>query len=327
VTRRLTISHDRFALRGTFTISRGSRTHGDVLTVTVEKDGAVGRGECTPYPRYGESMESVQALIELERAAVEAGCPREDLLLSMGAGAARNALDCALWDLEAKRADRRAWQLAGLPEPKPITTAYTLSLDTPEAMGEAARVAADRPLLKVKLGGAGDPERIRSVRAGAPKARLIVDANEAWAPEQVRPFLEVMADCGVELVEQPLPAHHDAMLAEIPHPVPIGADESVHDSATLEPLVGRYDVVNLKLDKTGGLTEALRFVARAEELGLGLMVGCMLGSSLAMAPAVLVAQRARFVDLDAPLLLAEDRSPALRYEGSTVFPPEPELWG
>ena len=325
--RTLTARHERFEIRGGFTISRGSRTHADVVVVEVRQGDAVGRGECVPYPRYGESIEQTLAAIEGQRASIEAGADRAALGQALKPGAARNALDCALWDLEAKLAGKPAWQLAGLIGPQPLTTAFTLSLGTPETMAEGARGAADRPLLKIKLGGEGDPDRIRAVRAAAPRARLIVDANEAWQPEQVSPYLAVMAECGVELVEQPLPAGQDAMLAEVVHLVPLGADESVHARDGLPALRGRYDIVNLKLDKTGGLTEALAFAAEAERLGFGLMVGCMLGTSLGMAPAILVAQRARFVDLDGPLLLAEDRTPGLRYDSSTVHPPDPSLWG
>lgn len=327
MSRSLAVRPERFALRSTFTISRGSKTHADVVTVQIGQEGRVGRGECVPYARYGESVAGVVALIEGVRPLIEAGEGRGALETVLRPGAARNAIDCALWDLEAKLAGRPAWALAGLDEPRPLTTAFTLSLGPPAAMAEAARAAADRPLLKLKLGGEGDIERVKAVRAAAPAARLIVDANEAWSPEMLAPYLAVMARQGVLLVEQPLPAAADGLLAELPHPVPVGADESVHGTADLAALRGRYDVVNLKLDKTGGLTEALRFAAEAERLGLGLMVGCMVGTSLAMAPAMLAAQRARFVDLDGPLLLAEDRSPALVYDGSTVMPPEPRLWG
>lgn len=323
----LSVRHDRLPIRGSFTISRGSRTHADLVVVELADGETVGRGECVPYPRYGESVESVTAQIEAQRELLAGPDAKDRLQEAMKPGAARNALDCALWDLEAKRAGRRVWELLDMPAPGPLVTVYTISLGTPSGMAEAAREAASRPLLKVKLGGEGDIERIRAVREAAPKARLVVDANEAWKPEQVEPFLAAMAECGVEMVEQPLPAGQDAMLADIDRPVPVGADESAHDAAGLAALVGRYDVVNLKLDKTGGLTGALAFARRAEELGLDLMVGCMLGSSLGMAPGMLVAQKARFVDLDGPLLLAQDRTPGLRYEGSTVHPPEAALWG
>lgn len=325
--RRLECRHERFELRGTFTIARGSRSHADVVLVEIHEGEARGRGECVPYRRYGETVASVLAQIEAQRALIEGGGSRAELARALPPGAARNALDCALWDLEAKLAKKPVWRLAGVQAPKPILTAFTLSLGSPESMAEAARQAADRPILKVKLGGEGDLARIRAVRAAAPKAKLLVDANESWHPDRVASWLDVMAECGVELVEQPLPAGQDAMLADIPHPVPVGADESVHASDSLDRLVGCYEVVNLKLDKTGGFTEGLAFARRAIELGFGLMVGCMLGTSLAMAPAILLAQRASFVDLDGPLLLAEDRVPGLKYQGSLLQPPPPELWG
>ena len=327
MTRRLAVRHERFKVQGAFTISRGSRTHADVVTVEIGGAGRTGRGECVPYPRYGESVQGVIALIESVRPLIEAGEGRDALARALPAGAARNALDCALWDLEAKLAGLPVWRLAGLPEPGPLTTAFTLSLGTPEAMAAAARAACDRPLLKLKLGGVGDLDRVQAVRDAAPAARLIVDANEAWTPDMVAPYLASLAELGVELVEQPLPAGQDAMLADLVHAVPLGADESVQGTADLATLAGRYEVVNLKLDKTGGLTEALAFVAEADRLGLALMVGCMLATSLAMAPAVLVAQKARFVDLDGPLLLARDRTPGLRYAGSVVLPPDAALWG
>lgn len=325
--RRLECRHERFKVRGAFTIARGSRTHADVVLVEIGEGTARGRGECVPYPRYGETVASVLAQIEAQRALVEGGGGRAELARALPPGAARNALDCALWDLEAELAGKPVWRLAGVQAPKPVVTAFTLSLAAPELMAEAARAAADRPILKLKLGGEGDLARVRAVRAAAPKAKLLVDANESWHPDRVTSWLDVMAECGVALVEQPLPAGQDAMLADIPHPVPVGADESVHATDSLDRLVGRYEVVNLKLDKTGGFTEGLAFARRATELGFGLMVGCMLGTSLAMAPAILLAQRATFVDLDGPLLLAEDRVPGLKYQGSLVQPPPPELWG
>jgi len=245
----------------------------------------------------------------------------------MAAGAARNALDVALWDLEAKRSGSSVWALAGIAEPHPVVTAYTLSVDTPERMAAAAREEAHRPLLKLKLTGAGDLERVRAVRAGAPQATLIVDANEAWTLDHLRDYAPALAALGVALIEQPLPAGQDAALAGLPRPVPLCADESCHTSADLAALAGRYDYVNIKLDKTGGLTEGLRLLHAARAQGFKIMVGCMIGSSLAMAPAMLLAQDAEFVDLDAPLLLARDRQPGLRYEGSTVYPPKPNLWG
>lgn len=327
VIRDLAVSHERFAIRGGFTISRGSRTHAEVVVVTVSQDGINGRGECVPYPRYGESIEQTMSAIEGIREQIEAGDGRAKLQKLLPAGAARNAVDCALWDIEAKRTGRRVWQLADLTQPMPLVTAFTISLGTPEAMAAATTQAATRPLLKIKLGGDGDLERIAAVRAAAPNARLVVDANEAWSPAQLEPFLAAMAAAKVELVEQPLPADADGALRGIVRPVPVGADESVHTREELASLRDRYDVVNLKLDKTGGLTEALAFKTEAIRLGFDLMVGCMVGTSLGMAPAMLVAQGVRFVDLDGPLLLSEDRQPGLVYEGSLVQPPDARLWG
>lgn len=324
----LAVAHEVFPIRGTFAISRGSKTESHVVTVTLRDGDAVGRGECVPYPRYDESVDSVMAQIEAMRAAIEAGIDRAALDARMPAGAARNAVDCALWDLEAKRRGVRAWTLAGLPEPTGIVTAYTLSLDTPTAMGTAAAGARERPLLKLKLAGDGrDVERVAAVRRHAPEARLIVDANEGWRPADLAPLLREMAALRVELVEQPLPAGDDAALAEVERAVPVCADESCHTRDRLAELAGRYDAVNIKLDKTGGLTEALALATEARARGLAVMVGCMLGTSLAMAPALLVATGAKVVDLDGPLLLARDRQPGLVFDGSVIRPPVPALWG
>ena len=326
--RQLTVSIDRFPIAGKFTISRGSRTEAAVVTATITENGAVGRGECVPYPRYGETVEGVAAAIEALRPRIKAGLTREALQSAMPAGAARNAVDCALWDLDAKRSGIRAHVTAGLTRWQPVTTAYTISLDTPEAMVEAAAKAAERPILKVKFGGPeGDIERIRAVRRAAPDATLIADANEGWTEANIASHLAACAEEGYALVEQPLPVKADGFLARISRPVPIMADESVHDRPSLERLVGLYDVVNIKLDKTGGLTEALALAEAAEALGFSLIIGCMVGTSLAMAPALVIAPRCRFVDLDGPLLLAKDREPGLKYEGSLVYPPEPALWG
>ncbi|KQO89924.1 mandelate racemase [Methylobacterium sp. Leaf90] len=324
---RLTVAVERFPIAGSFTISRGSRTEAVVVVATVEDGSFRGRGECVPYARYGETVENVAALLDEQAAWIADGGGRFDLAGRMKPGAPRNALDCALWDLEAKRTGRPAYELAGVAAPGPVTTAYTLSLGDPDAMEEAARGAAHRPLLKVKLGGEGDPERIAAVRRGAPDSRLIVDANEAWRPETIRDNLAACAAAGVGLIEQPLPAGEDGLLAEIDRTIPICADESLHDRAGLDALAKRYDAINIKLDKAGGLTEALKLAHEARARGFEIMVGCMVGSSLAMAPALLLAHHAAYVDLDGPLLLAQDRAPALRYEGSTVYPPEPELWG
>ena len=326
--RTLTISVDRFPIAGTFTIARGSRTEAVVVTAAISENGAVGHGECVPYPRYGETVEGVAAAIEAMRPQIEAGLSREALQTLMPPGAARNAVDCALWDLDAKRSGIRAHITAGLTRWPPATTAYTISLGPPEAMAEAAAKAADRPILKVKFGApGGDLDRVRAVREAAPGPTLIADANEGWTEENLERHLAACAEAGYALVEQPLPAGADEFLRKANRPVPILADESVHDRAGLDRLVGLYDVVNIKLDKTGGLTEALALADAAEARGFSLMVGCMVGTSLAMAPAMVLAPRARFVDLDGPLLLARDREPGLRYEGSIVYPPEPALWG
>ena len=325
----LSVRAESFPVRGTWTIARGSVTAVEVVTVELTRDGALGRGECRPYARYGESVESVTAAIEGLRGALEAGLDRAALQTALPPGAARNALDCALWDLEAKRTGKPVWSLAGLNAPEALETAYSLSLDDPEAMARAAAAQAGRPLLKVKLGGEGaeDLARLEAIRGAAPAPRLIVDANEAWSPEQLADFGPALARLGVALVEQPLPAGADDALAGLERPVPLCADESCHDRASLDALAGKYDLVNVKLDKTGGLTEALALKAEAEARGFGIMVGCMLASSLAMAPAVLLAQGAAVVDLDGPLLLAEDRPHPLRYDASTLHPPEPALWG
>jgi L-alanine-DL-glutamate epimerase-like enolase superfamily enzyme len=317
------VTPETFRLAQVFTISRGSRTEARVLTVHVTRDGVTGRGECVPYARYGETLESVAAQI----AGLPPAISRDDLQSALPAGAARNAVDCALWDLAAKASGRRVWQLAGLPEPGPEITAFTLSLDTPQAMRAQAAAHAHRPLLKIKLGTPDDMPRLEAVRAGAPGTRIIVDANEGWTAEVYADLAPHLVRLGVALVEQPLPAGADGMLAEIARPLPVCADESCHDRASLPGLRGKYDLVNIKLDKTGGLTEALALRAEARAAGFGLMVGCRVGSSLAMAPATLVAQGAAFTDLDGPLLLAEDREHPLRFDEAGVHPPSRELWG
>ena len=324
---RLTVRTERWPIAGTFTIARGARTEAAVVVAEIGDGEIIGRGECTPYARYGETAEGVVAAIDAMSGPLAAGLDRAGLQRAMPAGAARNALDCAFWDLEAKRAGRPVHALAGLPAPQPIVTAYTISLGAPAAMAAAAARAADRRLLKVKLGGDGDPERIAAVRGAAPESALMVDANESWREADLAANLAACADAGVTLVEQPLPAGADAALARIARPIPVCADESVHDRASLAALAGKYDAVNIKLDKAGGLTEALALAAEAERQGFNLMVGCMVATSLSMAPAVLLAQRALIADLDGPLILAEDRADGLRYEGSLVFPPTPALWG
>ncbi|WP_428030472.1 N-acetyl-D-Glu racemase DgcA [Ancylobacter sp.] len=322
----LTVTPERFPIRGSFTIARGSKTEAAVVTVELRDGDHVGRGECVPYGRYGETVAGVvEQLTALEKLVAE-GVRRTDLMALMRPGAARNALDCAMWDLEARRARMRVYEMAGLPAPLPVVTAYTLSLDTPKAMAEAARLSGHE-LLKLKLGAEGDLARLKAIRAAVPQARLIVDANEGWSPDILEAHLDACAAAGVELVEQPLPAADDALLARIARPVLVCADESAHGLDSLDALAGRYDAINIKLDKTGGLTEAIELTRAARAAGLDIMVGCMVGTSLAMAPALLLAPLARFVDLDGPLLLAADRTPALRYEGSVVYPPEPDLWG
>ena len=319
----ITITPDTFALAQTFTISRGSKTHAHVLTVSVTRNGITGRGECVPYARYGESLESVAAQI----AALPEDITLKALQTALPAGAARNAFDCALWDHAAKTAGRRVWQLAGLPAPRPVSVAFTLSLNTPEAMRLEAAKHAHRPILKIKLGTPEDMPRLEAVRQGAPKATLIIDANEGWTPEVYADLAPHLIRLGVAMVEQPLPQGKDDMLAEIARPLPVCADESAHDAASLATLVGKYDMVNLKLDKTGGLTEALRARNEAARLNLRLMVGCMVGSSLGMAPAVLLAQGTAYCDLDGPLLLAQDRPHPLQYDAQGVHPSQPNLWG
>jgi L-alanine-DL-glutamate epimerase-like enolase superfamily enzyme len=324
---KLFIRIESWPIAGQFTISRGAKTEAKVVVAELSQGGFRGCGECTPYARYGESVEAVAALLEGLAEKVAQGWTRELLQTAMPAGAARNALDCAFWDLEAKRTGKPVHELAGLPAPHVLTTAYTISLGAPETMAEAARHASSRPLLKIKLGSDGDPERIAAVRAAVPDTQLIVDANEGWNASNLEKNLEACARAGVTLVEQPLPAGADDMLAKIERAVPVCADESAHDAVSLPLLVGKYDAVNIKLDKTGGLTQALVMVNEAERLGLEIMAGCMVATSLSMAPAMLIAQRARFVDLDGPLLLARDRPHGLRYDGSAVHPPEPALWG
>ncbi len=324
---RFSIRSESFPLAQTFTISRGGKTTADVVVVELSRDGRVGRGECVPYPRYNESVAGTIDALESLRPQVEAGLDRAALQRALPPSAARNALDCALWDLEAKLSGRPVYELAGLTAPRPISTAYTLSLNDPEAMGRAAAQNAGRPLLKVKLAGRDDLDRVAAIRANAPASTLIVDANEGWSVAQVEPLSAALARLGVALIEQPLPATQDALLAEFEHPVPFCADESCHTAADLAELASRYECVNLKLDKTGGFSEGLRLAAAAHSYGLDLMVGCMIASSLAMAPAVLLAQQARFVDLDGPLLLKKDREHGLRYEDSLLHPPHPQLWG
>ena len=323
------VTHDSFRLAEPFTISRGSRTVAEVLTVSLREGEITGWGECVPYSRYDESIESVTGQIN----SLPDFFDREQLASLLPPGAARNALDCALWDLEAKQRNTSVWKLAGLSRftgrsiPRPEPTAFTLSLDTPQRMMAAASRNKHRPLLKIKLGTPEDLPRLEAVRQGAPNSRIIVDANEGWSVDDYHRLAPRLLALGVEMVEQPFPAGNDSALETMERPVRLCADESCHDRASLATLAGKYDVVNIKLDKTGGLTEALALRSQAASAGFGIMVGCMVGSSLAMAPAVLLAQGADFVDLDGPLLLAEDRPCPLVYDEDGVHPPPAELWG
>ena len=319
---RITVQPETFQLAQVFTISRGSRSQAEVLTVRIEKDGLIGWGECVPYARYGESLASVTEQIE-----ALGDISHGELAEALPAGAARNALDCAFWDLKAKTSGVPVAQRIGLQKLQPQITAYTLSLDSPEAMERQAKLNAHRPLLKIKLGTPDDMPRLEAVRRGAPKARIIVDANEGWSAEVYSDLAPHLLRLGVELVEQPLPASEDDALLGLARPLPICADESCHDRSSLPHMRGKYDYANIKLDKTGGLTEALALRDAALEAGFGLMMGCMVGSSLAMAPAVLLAQAAQFTDLDGPLLLAEDRDHALKFDADGVHPPVAALWG
>ncbi len=323
----LAIKTEHWPIAGSFAISRGAKTEAVIVVVELDDGKVRGRGECVPYARYRESVESVAAAIETMRPRLFNGLTRRELQATMPPGAARNALDCALWDLEAKRTGRPVHALAGLPSPRPLVTAFTISLGTPADMARSAERAAQHRLLKVKLGAPGDPQRIAAVRTAAPKASLIVDANEGWTPDNIMANLAACAEAGVALVEQPLPETQDEALRTLQRPMPICADESAHDRRSLGMLVDKYDAVNIKLDKAGGLTESLAMVEDAGRHGLAIMVGCMVATSLSMAPAILVAQKATFVDLDGPLLLARDRQHNVRYDDSYVHPAIPALWG
>lgn len=320
--RRVSARAERWPVAGAFTIARGAKSHVDLIVATVEQDGLVGRGEATPIYYHGETAATVQNLIERNRAVIEAGASRAALLAHMGRGAARNAIDCALWDLEAQQSGRPVWQLAGLDPPRPLDTALTISLGDPARMEADARAASGQfGLLKLKLAGAGDVERVAAVRRGAPAARLIVDANESWTGRDIAAEAGALAPFGVELIEQPVKAGEDHLLDGVRSPIPLCADESCHDRADLARCIGRYAAINIKLDKAGGLTEALALADAARAAGLEIMVGCMLSTSLGIAPAFLVAQRARWVDLDGPLLLARDRQPGFIFERDLMRPP------
>jgi len=327
--RTLGVAAETWPIRGAFRLSRGAKNEAQIVVATIGEDGVFGRGECVPYARYGETVAGVVSSIEAARADIEAGRQKNAILASLPAGAARNAIDCALIDLEAKRTQTPAHALLGLAAPVPVRTCYTLSLDEPEAMAQAAAeaVAKGHGLLKLKLAGEGDLDRVGAVRTAAPDARILVDANEGWSMDTLRRFAPALAKLGVALIEQPLKAGHDAALETFASPVPLCADESCHTGGDLEAARRRYAVVNVKLDKAGGLSEAIRLVRGARQAGLGIMIGCMVSTSLAVAPAALLAGDADFVDLDGPLLLARDREPGLRYEGDMLMPPPRALWG
>nr|WP_218054405.1 N-acetyl-D-Glu racemase DgcA [Phenylobacterium immobile] len=318
---------ESWPIRGAFVISRGAKTTAEVLVVEIAQEADVGRGEAVAYARYGETLDSALQQIESLRSQIEAGMDRAQLQLALPAGAARNAIDCALWDLAAKQAGVRAWTLAGFPRLDPVKTCFTISLGEPQVMAEQARLEARRPMLKIKIGGADDLDRLVAVRAAAPRSRLIVDANEAFDWPTFQALAPELARLDVKLVEQPMPAGADEALAAYAGSVPICADESVRTTADLAACVGRYAMVNIKLDKAGGLTEALQMVGAARAMGFEIMAGCMVATSLAMAPALLVAQGAAAVDLDGPLLLERDRTPGLTFQGSAILPPPTELWG
>ena len=327
MSRTLHAEHHRFALKTPFRIARGVKTFADVVTVTIADGDTIGRGEAVPYPRYSESVESALAAIESVRGLIEQGASREGLLGALPAGAARNALDCALWDLEARRAGCDVAGMLGREAPRRVATALTIGLDTPAAMAQAAAATGGAPLLKVKVDALAPDAQIRAVRAAAPAAALIVDPNESWDQALVEAMQPVLVEAGVALLEQPVPSSDDAWLENFTPQVPVCADESIHVAADLDTVARRYQVVNVKLDKAGGLTEALDVVRGARERGLGLMVGCMVCSSLSIAPALHLASMADFVDLDGPLWLQEDRPGGVVFEGGYIHPPAAGFWG
>jgi L-alanine-DL-glutamate epimerase-like enolase superfamily enzyme len=325
--RELVIRAESWPLARPFAISRGVKTAADVVVVEIVENGVRGWAECVPYPRYDETVDSVTAQIEQVRRAIEGEIANAELQTAMPAGAARNAVDCALWDLRAKQAGVSVAELCGLGDLKPEITAETIGIGTPDEMGARAADLKHAPLLKIKMDANDIEARLDAIRAAAPSARLIVDPNEGWSADIVAAKGRYLADIGVEMLEQPVPAGDDEGLRGIESPVALCADEALHTAADLERLQGKYDMINIKLDKTGGLTEALVVRERAEALGFGIMVGCMVGTSLAMTPAVLVAQGVRIVDLDGPLLLKEDRKPGLDFTAGMIHPPMPDLWG
>jgi len=320
---KIDVSQDSFPLKSAFRISRGSKTTADVVTVKLTRNGVQGWGECVPYQRYGETVESVTEQLQ----SVPPHITRADLIETLPAGAARNALDCAIWDVKAKETNRRVWQLANLPKPKPVQTAFTLSLGTVENMTRAATQNAHRPILKLKVGTPDDLDRLVAVRNAAPDAKLVIDANEGWTIDDYQLLIDHLVYMNIALIEQPFPAGQDACLSNLDRPIPICADESVHTSEDLPALVGKYDCLNIKLDKSGGLTTAIDLKAKAQAMGFDIMVGCMVGTSLAMAPALLLASDATLVDLDGPLLLAKDRDTPISYDARGMHPVPAELWG
>ncbi|MGR5339868.1 N-acetyl-D-Glu racemase DgcA [Vibrio astriarenae] len=320
------VYRNSWPIRGSFTISRGSKTQADTVVVELESEGFVGRGECVPYARYGESVESVEAVLTELIPKLESGMSRDALQKVLPSAAVRNAIDCAMWDLECKLKGCSVWQLLDI-TPEPVETAFTISIDSPKAMEKAASQNAFRPLLKIKLGGEDDIERLKAVRKGAPESKIIIDANEAWTPELYQQILPELIELDIAMIEQPFPANDDEALSLLPRPIPICADESCHDRETLSKIVGRYDMINIKIDKTGGLTEGLLLKEQAEQSGLKVMVGCMLSSSLSMAPAFVLAQGADIVDLDGPLLLSEDIEDGFVFTDNEMLPFTSKLWG
>lgn len=320
---KIDVSQDSFPLKSAFRISRGSKTTADVVTVKLTRNGVQGWGECAPYLRYGETVESVTEQLQ----SVPPHITLADLIETLPAGAARNALDCAIWDVKAKETNRRVWQLANLSKPKPVQTAFTLSLGTVENMTRAATQNVHRPILKLKVGTPDDLDRLVAVRNAAPDAKLVIDANEGWTIDDYQLLIDHLVDMNIALIEQPFPAGQDACLSNLDRPIPICADESVHTSEDLPALVGKYDCLNIKLDKSGGLTTAIDLKAKAQAMGFDIMVGCMVGTSLAMAPALLLASDATLVDLDGPLLLTKDRDTPISYDARGMHPAPAELWG
>ena len=328
MTRSLTVLGETLPLHTPFRISRGVKTAAEVVTVAIAQDGVIGRGECVPYPRYGESIESTIRAIEAARGAVEAGATRHELLTLMPAGAARNAVDCALWDLELRLGASDFASVLGLEKPlRPIVTAMTVGLDTPDRMAAAAAELADAPLLKIKVDRSAPAAQIAAVRAAAPTSQMIVDPNESWTIAEVQGLQDLLIDLRIDLLEQPLPADADDDLRGFRSAIPIAGDEAVHVAADLATLPDGYGVVNIKLDKTGGLTAALDLARAARERGLGVMTGCMICSSLSIAPAWAIAAQSSFVDLDGPLWLAEDRAGGVSAAHGIMSPPQPGFWG